>query len=291
MRFWCSNTGENWTWSWQPYWGAWIVVALLGFAYYRAGAFRPEHGKGRRIGIVVGLVLLLAGIDWPLATLGAGYLITAQMVRQIIIVMIACPLLLWAAPPAAGRALVATERRKVIYRVVSSPKFTLPVALGMLIAVTAPVVVDRLITSQIGSFLMDVIWIGAGILIWLPVQPPRPLRARVQGPPQVVYLIIVSVVPLPIAFFMSWSPFPIFAEYELAPRIWDGLSAANDQELGAAIFQVVGGLVIWAQIAVRFIKMSREGNETPKFRGKLVPSQPEGVTAAVGAPRPEEGSP
>lgn len=276
MRFWCSNDGRNWTWGWQPYWGAWAIVAALAFAYWKGGAFDSSQPRNRKIAVGLGLFLLLAGIDWPLASLGAGYMVTAQMIRQIIIVMIACPLLLWGAPPSLGRWLVATERRKAVYRVVTSPKLTLPVALGLLMAVTAPVVVEDLVTSQIGSFAMDVVWMAAGVLIWLPVQAPRPLRARLQGPPLVVYLIIVSVVPLPIAFFMTWSPFPIFEVYENSPRVFDWLSAEHDQELGAAIFQVAGGLVIWAQIAVRFITMSKEGKDQPKFRGKLVSSASQG---------------
>ena len=275
MRFWCSNDGSNWTWSWQPYWGAWGIVAAIAFAFYKGGAFKKEHPRNKRIGVVIGLVLLLAGTDWPLAALGAGYLITAQMVRQILIVMIACPLLLYGAPPALGRWMVGTERRKKVYRVITSPKFSLPVALGLLVAVTAPAVVDPLVTSQLGSFLMDAVWMLAGVLIWLPVQPPRPLKARIQGPPLVVYLIVVSIVPLPIAFFMSWSPFPLFEIYEGSPRIWDWLSASQDQELGAAIFQVAGGLVIWAQIAARFIKMAG-ADDRQKFRGKLVPSTDSG---------------
>lgn len=276
MRFWCSNDGRNWTWGWQPYWGAWAIVAALAFAYWKGGAFDSSQQRNRKIAVGLGLFLLLAGIDWPLASLGAGYMVTAQMIRQIIIVMIACPLLLWGAPPSLGRWLVATERRKAVYRVVTSPKLTLPVALGLLMAVTAPVVVEDLVTSQIGSFAMDVVWMAAGVLIWLPVQAPRPLRARLQGPPLVVYLIIVSVVPLPIAFFMTWSPFPIFEVYENSPRVFDWLSAEHDQELGAAIFQVAGGLVIWAQIAVRFITMPKEGKDQPKFRGKLVSSASQG---------------
>lgn len=274
MRFWCSNDGRNWTWEWQPYWGAWLMVAALAWAYWRGGVFAADQPAKRKAGAVVGMFLLLAGIDWPLAKLGAGYLVTAQMIRQIIIVMIACPLLLWSAPPAVGRWLVGGPKRKSLYRLCTNPRVTLPVALGLLIAVTAPLIVERFVRSQIGSFGMDIVWMLAGVLIWLPVQPPRPLRARLQGPPLVVYLIVVSVVPLPVAFFMTWSEFPIFEVYENSPRVFDVLTAADDQQLGSAIFQVVGGLVIWVQIGARFISMSNEGKPQPKYRGRLVTSTP-----------------
>ena len=65
--------------------------------------------------------------------------------------------------------------------------------------------------------------------------------------------------------------------YELAPRVWDTFDAQSDQELAAAIFQVAGGLVIWAQIAVRFVRMAGGGGGStagPKFRGTLVGATP-----------------
>ena len=54
MRFWCSNDGSNWTWSWQPYWGAWGIVAAIAFAFYKGGAFKKEHPRNKRIGVVIG---------------------------------------------------------------------------------------------------------------------------------------------------------------------------------------------------------------------------------------------
>ena len=48
----------------------------------------------------------------------------------------------------------------------------------LLIAVSLPVVVDPLITSQVGSFALDLAWISAGFLIWMPVQPARCGQAK-----------------------------------------------------------------------------------------------------------------
>jgi cytochrome c oxidase assembly factor CtaG len=143
---------------------------------------------------------------------------------------------------------------------------------ALLFAVSIPVLVDPLITSQIGSFALDAAWISAGFLIWMPVQPPSPLTPRLAGPGAIVYLIGVSVAPLPVAFFMTWSETPIYSVYELAPRVFASFDAKSDQELAAAIFQVAGGLVIWAQIAVRFVRMASGGSSSsgPRFRGTMV---------------------
>lgn len=269
MRFWCSNDGTNWTWAWRPYIGAWVIVVALAVVMWRAGTWRADVPVRRRIAAAVGLLLILVGTDWPLSALGAGYIVSAQMVRQVLIVMIAAPLLLFGSPASLGRWFEATPGRRRALRLLTNPLITLVSAVAILIAVSLPVVVDPMITSQVGSFVLDVAWICAGFLIWMPVQPPSPIAPRLTGPPAIVYLILVSVAPLPVAFFMTWSEFPIYPAYELAPRVFAGFDAKSDQELAAAIFQVAGGLVIWAQIVVRFVRMAG-GPSGPKFRGTLV---------------------
>ena len=98
MRWWCSNDGSNWSWTWKPYIGAWAIVAAVAVWLWRSGAFRSEVPARRKVSLALGLVLILGGTDWPLSTLGAGYVVSAQMVRQVLIVMIACPLVLFGAP-------------------------------------------------------------------------------------------------------------------------------------------------------------------------------------------------
>ena len=270
MRWWCSANGAAWSWEWRPFIGAWVViVGAVGWLAW-AGTWRRDVPPRRKIAAVIGLVLLLGAIDWPLSALGAGYIVSAQMIRQVLIVTIAAPLLLFGAPESLGRWLEATPRRRAVVRALTYPLVSLGISVVLLISVSVPVIVDPLITSQLGSFVLDLAWISAGFLIWMPVQPPSPMAPRLSGPVAVVYLIAVSIAPLPIAFFMTWSEFPIYSVYELAPRVFDSLDAKSDQELAAAIFQVAGGLVIWIQIAVRFIAMSG-GLSGPKFRGTLVP--------------------
>ena len=67
-----------------------------------------------------------------------------------------------------------------------------------------------------------------------------------------------SIAPLPTSFFMTWAEYPLFATFELAPRVVQSFSAVDDQELAAGMAQVVGGLVIWTQIAARFLHWALE---------------------------------
>ncbi|MCB0962331.1 MAG: cytochrome c oxidase assembly protein, partial [Acidimicrobiales bacterium] len=67
------------------------------------------------------------------------------------------------------------------------------------------------------------------------------------------YLILQSIVPVLPGFFMTWAEFPIYSTYELAPRVFDGFDAVSDQQTAAAILQIGGMVVLWIQIAFRFL--------------------------------------
>ena len=253
MSFWCSATDTAWSWSWSPYLGAYLVAGLLTFLYVRGWRREGSPPTRRVVAGVLGIVVVLVAAEWPLAALGAGYLLSAQMVRQVLVVLIAVPLLLYAAPVGAGVWLEATERRRRIRHVMGRPVVAIVTANAILVALNTPVVVEVMIGSQLGSFVVDVAWVVAGLVLWLPVQPPRPIEPRLEGPPAAAYLIVQSVAPLVPAFFMTWAEYPLYGTFELAPRVWQGFDPESDQQTAAAIMQGVGGIVMWVQIAARFI--------------------------------------
>lgn len=271
MGWWCSSTKQVWTWTPKPYLGAMLIIAGLvgvGVWWTLRGKQRLEpldesghavlaevrgSGRGRTVAFVFGALGLWAVLDWPLATLGAGYLASAQMIRQIVMVMAVAPLLLFACPPALAVRIVGWGFRLKVLRVTATPFFAVPFAALSLILVNSPTVADPLLASQFGSFAMDLVWIAAGFVLWMPVQCPHPGVRRLQGGPAFIYLIGQSIVPVLPGFFMTWSDDPIFSTYELAPRVFNGFSAVNDQSAAAAILQIGGMVFLWVQLSYRFI--------------------------------------
>lgn len=281
MNWWCASSGATWTWTWQPYLGALAIVAgVIALAVWWAlrGRFRDPalatndgmaaeaavHGRevytdvtgtslGRSVALVFGVIGLWAVLDWPLAALGAGYLATAQMARQIIMVMVVAPLLLFACPPALAVRAVGWGRRLTVLRWTARPRFAVPVAAVTLIVVNAPAIVDPLLAQPFSSFLMDGLWTLAGFVLWMPVQCPHPGVRRLTGPAALGYLIAQSIVPVLPGFFMTWADFPIYSTYELAPRVIEDFDAVIDQQTAAAVLQVGGMVLLWVQIAYRFL--------------------------------------
>ncbi len=300
MSWWCSSTRQTWTWTPKPYLGALLIVAgVIAVAiWWRtrgrlrdpqavAAAARRQDGtvvagspRGRSIALVLGTIGLWAVLDWPLATLGAGYLATAQMVRQIVMVMVVAPLLLFACPPALAVRAVGWGRRLAVLRFLSRPAFAVPFAAIALIVVNAPAFVDPLIATPYGAFAMDLVWVAAGFVLWLPVQCPHPGVRRLEGGAGICYLIGQSIVPVLPGFFMTWADFPIYRVYELAPRVAQGFDAVNDQQTAAAVLQVGGMILLWFQIAYRFLTWAYAQMDDDR-RGRTKPEAMRGAGTAA----------
>jgi putative membrane protein len=272
VNWWCSSSKQVWTWEYQPYLGALAMVAGLVLVAvwwtrrgrYSSASFDVPDGveltviegtsRGRTIAFVLGVVGLWACIDWPLAALGAGYLAIAQMTRQIVMVMVVAPLLLFACPPELAVRAVGWGRRLRVLRVTARPIFAVPYAAITLVAINAPAIVDPLVATPYGAFAMDLMWMAAGFVLWMPVQCPHPGVHRLTGLTAIMYLIGQSIVPVFPGFFMTWANHPIYSTYELAPRVWADFDAVTDQQSAAAILQVGGMVLLWVQIAYRFLK-------------------------------------
>jgi putative membrane protein len=118
----------------------------------------------------------------------------------------------------------------------------------ILMSTHAPGTVQVLRNNQFGSFGMDMLWILSGLLLWLPVVSPIP-EARVQSVwAKMIYLFLttslVAVIP---ASFLTFSTTPIYAIYELAPRI-GSMTAVEDQQIAGIIMKLTTIPVIWTTI-------------------------------------------
>jgi putative membrane protein len=259
MQWWCAARDVAWEWTWRPYPGVWLFMLLLcaGYARIRRSAgSNVDHGRRRTAAFIAGLALLLAALDWPLGALGAGYLASAHMVQFLLIALAAPPLLLLGVPREAFARLAAMRGASVLERA-THPLFTLLLFSAVTIATHLPAVTDSLMPSQVGSFVIDMLWLGAGLLYWWPVIARVPERPRFSLPVQMVYLFASLVFMTAPGAMITFSQLPIYGIYELAPPI-GALSSLDDQRVAGLLMKIGGGAITWTAIAILFIRWKRE---------------------------------
>jgi cytochrome c oxidase assembly factor CtaG len=257
MRWWCAATGATWRGEWIAYPGVWAFVASLACLYAlivrRAGVV-PRWKLATFTG---GLLVLWIALDWPIGTLGAGYLASVHMVQFLLIGMLAPPLLLYGIPDASYRSLERRPRLIGFLRVWTHPVFALVVLLVSMGATHWPVVVDTLMASQIGSFALDMVWLVAGLTFAWPVAAPVPVRPWLNHPVKMGHLLAASVVNTGVFAFLTFTTVPVYEIYELAPPV-SALSARDDQLLAGLLMKMGGAPIMFTWMSILFFSWYAE---------------------------------
>ena len=270
VQWWCAAQGTPWTWQWQAYPGVWAFMGLLAGAWMLlrrrdSGAGEesgpgpredpgPEHRRegGRRSwAFWTGWALLWIVLDWPVGALGASYLASVHMIQFLVIALVAPPLLLLGMPAGGYEALA---RRPVLHRLLAVVTHPVPALLlfGALMGLTHwPPVVDTLMATPLGSFVLDVTWLAAGLIFWWPVAAPVPERPWFGQPLKMGYLILATLVNTAPFIFLLFSRYPVYATYELAPPV-AGITSREDQILAGLLMKMGGAVVLWSAVTILF---------------------------------------
>lgn len=263
MTWWCSATGQPWTWAWQAYPGVWLFVGLLLFWYWRV-IRNDARSAAQRTWFLCGALCVWIALDWPLGALGAGYLTSFHTMGYILLALVAPPCLILGIP---REAVLRGLRHRVwgrIIRLAARPWFALAVFNVVLALTHIPSIVDAVMSSQVGAFAVDMAWLAGGLALWWPVMGPSPELARLSRPLKMAYLFASTVPAIVPSAFLTFADYPLYATYELAPRIFDALPALQDQRVAGLLMKVVGDLPVWFAFGVIFFRWARESSGEPQ---------------------------
>lgn len=256
MQFWCSATGQPWTWEWRAYPGAWLFVALLILLYAtirrRSAAPWPRWRTGL---FALGILAVWAAIDWPIGALGSGYLLSLHEVQYLLLGLIG-PALLWLGLPTEvtiGVPAAGTMGRAL--RFLAHPIPALVAYTLALVVTHFPPLSDTLMPTQLGSLGIDLTWLLAGLWFWWPVVAPEGIN-RVRAPLRIAYLFGSTVLPTVPAAFLTFAQYPLYRLYELAPPV-AGIAATSDQVTAGIIMKLGADPIIWLAMGIVFFRWSK----------------------------------
>jgi len=257
MQWWCSAQTAAWEWTWQAYPGVWVFIAALAAFYWLRLSRAGERETARTASFFLGLFCLWVALDWPVGALGSGYLASAHMVQFLLIALIAPPFLLYGVPASTYERL---ERRPFVLRALrflTHPLVALAFFNVVLISTHWPSVVDSLMSSQLGSFVLDMAWLVAGGVLWWPLVASIPRRPGFTYMYKIGYLILATILNTPAFALLTFSELPLYATYELAPPV-HGFPTRDDQRAAGLMMKVGGGVIFWIAITVLFFRWYME---------------------------------
>jgi len=265
MTWWCAARGLPWIWQWQAFPGVWLLVGAIGLAYVWAlrrlppGRFAGDDRPTTRREIALfclGLLALWVAADWPVGLLAAGYLLSARTVQYLLFVLVAPPLMLLGMPRWLLRRMTRPRAAFRLARLASRPLLPLVIYNVVLVAMHLPPVVEGVAGSQLGSFGLDAAAILSGFVFWWPALARLPELGPMGYPGRIGYLLLSVFVPTVPAAFFTYSRYPIYGLYELAPRVGH-IGAVLDQQLAGLIMKTVGGVILFTTMSVMFFRWHR----------------------------------
>ena len=256
MTWWCSAQNIPWTWTWRPYPGVWLLIAAAAAMYLWSVSRVPDPRdvtpRHKRF-FFAGLLALWVAADWPVGALGAGYLLSVHQAQFVLFVMTAPPLLILGTPLAVWRRLFTVAPVRWAAQRVTRPLAALLIFTTVVIATHFPEVVDGWMTSQLGTFALDLAWVVAGFALWWPVISPVPEMNALSYPARFGFLLASIVLAAAPPFFLIFSKYPLYELYELSPPI-GRISAIDDQLVGGLIMKLGSTVAVFTAATIIFFK-------------------------------------
>ena len=256
--------------SWHPHLEVWLLfAALLGGYAWALRRIGPRHvspgeppaSRGQVTAFVLGIAAMWIAADWPVHELAEERLFSVHMGQHLLLSLVGPPLLLLGTPGWLFRTLVRPRWLFAVVRNLSRPIPALLLFNGYIALSHWPPVVQLQVSSEPAHFLLHAVLVGTALLMWMPVLSPIAEIPRLRYPGQMLYLFAQSIVPTVPASFLTFADTPLYPFYGAAAPL-AGIDAVLDQRIAGLTMKLLGGLILWAAIAVLFFRWHAQEEAT-----------------------------
>jgi putative membrane protein len=263
------------------------IVVLAAAAYL--WAFRPApartsmasrtvlRARHQALAFLAGVLAVLAALSGPVERF-ADELFWVHMVQHLLLLTVAAPLFVLAAPwalplrllrPDARRRAVAwwrdgrsTRPLRVVAAFLAVPAAAWILFNANLVGWHVPAAFDLTLRSAPVHDLEHVLFLGFGVLFWAQVIDSPPLHARLGHLQRVLYVVAAATVGWALSIALTLVSSPLYAPYgELAARP-GGLSGLTDQRIAAGVMLVPGSIAFAIAAALALTRWL--GEEEPR---------------------------
>ena len=280
------GAGRGWDaatqWAFDPL--ALFVVLLPGLLYARGlrkWKVRPRPLKRwQPYFFYAGLFVSGAALISPIDAL-ADDLFVMHMTQHLLLLMIAPPLILLGSPTTLILlGLSQSVRQRVVKPLLRN--WTVRAAYGV---VTFPAItwvlfvtttwswhfVGGAYDAAVGNYgihtLQHVTFITAGMLLWLVIVDPRPMRSRLTYPFRMIFITITEFQNVLLGVAITFQPALLYSSYAEGSGLW-GITPLNDQQVGGVLMWGGGVMMLLIALVVTgvvwFDKMEEQARREEK---------------------------
>ncbi|HEX6307403.1 MAG TPA: cytochrome c oxidase assembly protein [Longimicrobiales bacterium] len=268
--------GGEFSWTRFEVHGSTLIGCLLWVAayYHIIVRWRPEGATRatwlQQLSFVGGTVLLFLSLNGPLHDLSDNFLFSAHMVQHLVITLIVPPLWLLGLPPWSLQRALGRPVLRAAARVLTGPLVAFAVYNLVFIGWHFPSLYNWALVNHDAHILQHMMFIAAATLMWWPVVDPVPELVRLQTPVRLLYMAALSIPMSIVSAIITFAEQAMYPWYEAAPRVFESLSAVDDQQLGGVIMWVPGMLVFWIALTIVFFRWSSREDRAEELERALL---------------------
>jgi len=242
------------------------LVVFSGALYWLGGRRRQGRAHpGRTIAFVLALVAIVAALDSPLDGL-ADKLFLAHMAQHVLLLAVAPPLLVLAAPwtqmwqplplgfrRAVARAVALSPRTRWLRAAahgIAHPLCAWTLASATIVVWHLPAAYDLTLRNGAVHELEHTLFFLTALLYWGAVVDSPPFRSRLDYPHRIAFTVTGMLVGWVLSLVLAFATNPLYAPYATLAHRPGGLSALADQRLAAGVMWVPGSLAYSIAVVV-----------------------------------------
>ena len=232
-----------------------ISVAVL-YSYFiylsrKDGHWGTEVRLRHVVWFTLGLILIFVALVSPIDSLSNLALFSAHMVQHIILMLLASACLLLGLPALWIKTLYDLPVLKTVLPIITHPLVTL-VSFNLVMWVWhVPALYEGALRDVNIHVLEHMMFLGFGMLMWLPIIHDAPPKHVLSYPARMAYLFACMVSSSLLGAVFTFAPTIAMPFYGSAP-LYFGLSPMTDQQLAGLIMWVPGSMIFFIAILIVF---------------------------------------
>ena len=246
-----------------------LGVYLIGIGPIRARYNLAEEVSSQKIAtFTTGVIVLAVAFTSPIHILSEKYLFSMHMLQHVLITLIAPPLIILGTPDWLIRPLIKPSLALRLAKVLTNP-FVAFAAFNLVFALWhIPELYNASLIHDGVHAAEHILMISTAILAWWPLTSNLPELPRLAYHFQMGYLFFMSLAQIIVFGVITFATEPIYNFYIDAPRVW-GISALVDQQIGAIIMKVGGGLLFLTILISVFFKWAAQEQNKDKLENEF----------------------
>jgi cytochrome c oxidase assembly factor CtaG len=246
---------QAWSWPLSPVSSTLLALVLLAllaghtWLAARVGGVRLRQ----RIFFLIGVLLIWASMQTPLETLARSYLVTAEMIQHMALMVVAPPLMLLGLTPGMAAWLV---RRFPFIPYITRPGIGLAVYALFMAGWHLPPLYDAALGNDFLYALQHFTFVLGGLIYWWGlIRATSSFTRRPLTDPQKLIMLFFGTLPMmAVALPLQFAGYAFYTPYAHAALVFAGFTAVIDQTVAGALMMTVDMAVMGIDALVVFFR-------------------------------------